>query len=192
MLLFSYKGGVLSNRRYTAETLHITAVSMAKFYKTKTDFHSMGSPSERDAAIANRVRVELRNNAHDEKRDVVVLNAAQLYAFAEVAEHYRRTYQEPGYADLLPVDHITDAAEVRDLAAFFFWGGWLCAARRPGEDYSKNPKKKTGDRAEKPLKKKTGAEMYQNRHCPKTLIKKTGTLKEKTGGLQPHSHPVFL
>jgi hypothetical protein len=45
--------------------------------------------------------------------------------------------------------------------------------------YSKNPKKKTGGRAEKPLKKKTGAEMYQNRPCPKTLIKKTGTLKEK-------------
>ena len=34
------------------------------------------------------------------------------------------------------MDHITDAADVKDLAAFFFWGGWLCAARRPGEDYS--------------------------------------------------------
>ena len=79
---------------YTAEALHIMAVSMAKYYKGQGELFSMESPADRDAAIANRVRVELRNNAHDAKRDVVVLNAAQLYAFADVAEHYRRTYQD--------------------------------------------------------------------------------------------------
>ena len=83
-----------------------------------------------------QVRGELRNNTYDAARDVVVLNAAQLRAWRDVATHYRRMYTEPGYTDLWSVDYITDATDVEDLAAFFFWGAWLCAARRPGEEYS--------------------------------------------------------
>jgi hypothetical protein len=35
-----------------------------------------------------------------------------------------------------PAGYITDAGELSELAAFFFWGGWVCGAQRPGADYS--------------------------------------------------------
>ena len=120
---------------FTAEALHITAVAMAEYYEGK--LKEWGNPTQHDLhAIASRVRTELRNNTYDKENEVVVLNAAQMKAWKDVATHYRRTYQETGYTDNLPIDHIVDPKDVEDLAAFFFWGGWLCVAARPGEDYS--------------------------------------------------------
>jgi nitric oxide reductase subunit B len=126
---------------YTAEALHIMAVSMGKHYEETVIRKNPGAMGAADweAMITARVRWELRNNTYDDKRDVVVLNAALVRAWEDVEIHYRRTYQEPGYTDLHPVEikHFSGAtADVRDLAAFFFWGGWLCAAARPGEEYS--------------------------------------------------------
>jgi nitric oxide reductase subunit B len=78
----------------------------------------------------------MHNNTYDKEKDVVVLNEAQMNAWKVVATHYRRMYQETDYRGLWPMDQITKPKDVEDLAAFFFWGGWLCAAARPGEDYS--------------------------------------------------------
>jgi nitric oxide reductase subunit B len=65
-----------------------------------------------------------------------VLSDAQVAAWDAVRTHYTRMYSEPGYTDLNAVERINDPQEVSDLAAFFFWGGWLSAANRPDCDYS--------------------------------------------------------
>ncbi len=56
-----------------------------------------------------------------------------MTAWKEVAAHYKEYFQS---AQFYPIEQIHNSKDVEDLAAFFFWGGWLCAAQRPGEEYS--------------------------------------------------------
>jgi len=53
-----------------------------------------------------------------------------------VKAHYYKYFQGGIFTELRPIEQIRNPKDVEDLAAFFFWGGWLCAAQRPGEDYS--------------------------------------------------------
>ncbi len=63
-------------RDYTADALHEVAVAMTKYYKKKYTKDKCINPELMDAAITTRVRLELRNNAYDESKNVVVLNDA--------------------------------------------------------------------------------------------------------------------
>merc|ERR1712000_658236 len=58
---------------YTAEALHVMAVGIVQHYqsqmpKSATQFMLM--------AAEERMRIEVRNNTYDEKRDVIVMHAA--------------------------------------------------------------------------------------------------------------------
>ena len=121
---------------FTAEALHIMAVSMNTYYtcKVKGGGKSNRKSPWRDSSygvgvhgplaqhvldgVALRVRKELHYNTYDKEREVIVLNEAQMEAWKDVATHYRRTYQQTGYTDLWPVDHIKDPKYVEDR------GGW--------------------------------------------------------------------
>ncbi len=91
---------------------------------------------EKDAVGARIIR-ELHNNTHDEKAGHIILNDAQIFAFEELNTHYTRMFTDPTYKDRMdPVNQVSGADNLRALTAFFFWGGWVAAANRPGEDYS--------------------------------------------------------
>ncbi len=115
---------------YTAEALHLTAASMVKHYQSQLGH---GASQFELKATEVRVRADLRSNTYDEKKHVVVLNDAQVTAWKEVAGFYKKYFQG---AQLHRIEQIRNSKDVEDLAAFFFWGGWLCAAQRPGEEYS--------------------------------------------------------
>ena len=119
---------------FTADALHRTALAMRSFYA-----QSATAPlSEYDAdAIAARVRREIKTNTWDEKADHVVINDAQIQAFRELNTHYTRMFNDPDYEEAFdPAGYISDPDDLRDLTAFFFWGGWVAGAKRPGQEYS--------------------------------------------------------
>ena len=97
-----------------------------------------GTLSEYDAdAIAARVKREVHNNTYDEEAGVIQLNDAQISAFQDLKDHYTEMFTNPDYVEAYePSGLISDPDDIRDLTAFFFWGGWVSAADRPGETYS--------------------------------------------------------
>lgn len=117
---------------FTADALHRTIVAMKSYYEVRTK-----NPTQYDKdAIAARVKREVRTNTFDKAANVIRLNDAQLYAFNELTMHYTRMFTDPSYPEFFQAGYITSPADIRNLTAFFFWGGWVSAAERPGEVYS--------------------------------------------------------
>ncbi len=128
---------------YTAEALNLTARWMNEFYQSQETGLEALSARDREMlehTIKARVQLELKENRYDDATDSVTLNDAQVGAFAHLNEYYAQMFGEGG--DLVGDEafqspgYITDAADVTALTSFFYWGGWLCAAERPGESYS--------------------------------------------------------
>ncbi len=122
---------------FTAEALHRTVVGMRNFYEQEIE-NSAGIVTQHDKdAIGVRVIREVHNNTYDEEAGVIRLNDAQVSAFADLNDHYWAMFNDPEYVEAFePSGFISDPADVRALTAFFFWGGWVAAANRPGETYS--------------------------------------------------------
>jgi nitric oxide reductase subunit B len=122
---------------FTADALHRTVLGMRSFYTDELRA-SAGALSEYDAdAIAARAKREVHNNTYDEETGVIVLNDAQISAFDDLTGHYTLMFTDPEYKEAYePTGLISDPDDIRALTAFFFWGGWVSAADRPGETYS--------------------------------------------------------
>ncbi|MCC6399666.1 MAG: cbb3-type cytochrome c oxidase subunit I [Flavobacteriales bacterium] len=123
---------------FTAEALHLTASYMREHYRS--DPGSRGRTIDDTTlvlAIAERVKRELKASAFDPERGTVRLNEAQRTAVIRLREHTAERFggaAEEG--SFPPPGFISDEDEVRDLSDFFFWGGWVCGAQRPGESFS--------------------------------------------------------
>jgi len=119
---------------FTADALHRTAVSMRAFYEHQIKDRAP-SQYEKDA-IAARVRRELYANTWDEQAGNIAINDAQIYAFRQLNKHFTAMFTDPEYPEVFQTGYITDPEDIRALTAFFYWGGWVSAANRPGQDYS--------------------------------------------------------
>ena len=124
---------------FTADALHRMVVSMRTYYQdemmAKTGATSL-TGYEQDA-IAQRVIRELHNNTYNEQAGQIVLNAAQVHALKDLNVHYTRMFTDPTYPDRMdPQNQVSGADNLEAVSAFFFWGGWVSAADRPGESYS--------------------------------------------------------
>ncbi len=122
---------------FTAEALHRTVVSMRAYYEQELIDRGQEITGYEKDAIAQRVIRELHNNTYDEAAGTIVLNPAQIQAFEELNVHYTRMFTDPTYKDRMdPVNQVSGEENLRALTAFFYWGGWVAAANRPGKDYS--------------------------------------------------------
>ena len=113
---------------FTADALHQMARAMRDHHASRDDIEP--------AAAAALAQAEIRRNRHDAAANRVNLSEAQAYAFRELERRYAAMFRGEGAEAFHPAGYITDAAELSDLAAFFFWGAWVCGAQRPGQDYS--------------------------------------------------------
>ncbi|MDE2060673.1 MAG: cbb3-type cytochrome c oxidase subunit I, partial [candidate division NC10 bacterium] len=124
---------------YTAEALHHTYVSMGKYYENEIAKQRPVTQDDRDM-IAARVKREIRANGYDETANVIRINEAQAFAYQELITHYTRTFTDPTYEEAFMKgrikNHISNPEDLKALAAYFFWGGWVSGATRPGETYS--------------------------------------------------------
>lgn len=121
---------------FTAEALHHTVVSMRSFYESAASKDRPLAQADRDA-IAMRVQREIKDNGYDEAAGVIRINDAQIRAYEELQTHYTRVFTDPTYpAKFRLANYITDPNDLRAITAYFFWGGWVSGAKRPGETYS--------------------------------------------------------
>lgn len=117
---------------FTAEALRQVALSMNAHYEAElrqgADFKGEG--------IGPRVQREIKDNRYDSATKSVTLNAAQARAYADVERFYVAKFTQEGPESFKPAGYITNKAELKQLAAFFFWGAWVCGAERPGGNSS--------------------------------------------------------
>ncbi len=147
----SYLGdGGMRGPDFTAEALNFTAKRMNAYYAEHPEKAGLQDvkPELRKDLIERLVQKELRKNGHDPKAGVVTLSAAQVDAFNHMVAFYGDMFGKgagPAGTEKGPAgkevykskaNYITDPEEIRTLTAFFYWGGWLCAAERPGYPYS--------------------------------------------------------
>lgn len=134
---------------FTAEALHLTARWMNEYYDEQWK-ERFPKEETRRPVVQSLVQRELKQNRYDRNyrtgRPVrydpgaVTLSPAQVHAFRKLEQYYREKFGEggglAGEEQFKPARYITGAAEIRQLTAFCFWGGWLCAAQRPNAPYS--------------------------------------------------------
>jgi nitric oxide reductase subunit B len=138
----SYLGdGGLRGPDFTAEALNLTAKWMNEYYAARQAVPA--DPRERrfqEEATQSRVRLELKENRLAADGQSVTMTPAQVHAFRQLVRYNTERFGDggslAGKEAFKPRGYITDPQEVADLTAFCYWGGWLCAAERPGYTYS--------------------------------------------------------
>ncbi|PWB42105.1 MAG: nitric-oxide reductase [Rhodocyclales bacterium] len=118
---------------FTADALHRTAEAMLEHYAGPPQTEN--GTAARQAALA-RVQAEIKANRYDAATNRVTLSEGQAVAYEALVRHYAAMFRGEGPEAFHPAGYISDAQEIRELAAFFFWGGWVCGAQRPGVNYS--------------------------------------------------------
>lgn len=140
MLYGSFWGdGAERGPDFTADSMHRIGASMRSYYEEETKRRT-GAQSlteyEKDA-IAQRVLREMHGNTYSAEAGTITLNDAQVFAYDELLTHYTRMFTDATYPDHMdPINQVSGEQNLRDLTAFFYWGGWVSAANRPGEEYS--------------------------------------------------------
>ena len=124
---------------FTADAMHRSIVAMREFYEA--DLKQQKGTQELSVydkdAIGQRIIRDLHTNTYDEKAGHVILTDAQIYAVGELNKHYTRMFTDPTYKDRMdPVNQVKGEDNLRAVSAYFFWGGWVTTANRPGETYS--------------------------------------------------------
>jgi nitric oxide reductase subunit B len=118
---------------FTAEALHRTADSMREFYAAQLG----GSvDSFQLAAIEARVKREIKQNRFEQKAGTALLSEGQAEAFKQLADYYAAVFKGGHSESFHPSAYISDPGEIKNLSAFFFWGGWVCGVERPGKSYT--------------------------------------------------------
>jgi len=116
---------------FTAQALHQVSLYMKDFYQQ----HSKGTELE-NLGIQEKVKQELKKNRFEETTNTVTITPAAVYAFQELKIFYRDVFNGSDASSFKPSGYIKDEDKIDDLAAFFFWGAWVCSTQRPGETYS--------------------------------------------------------
>lgn len=131
--------GGLRGPDFTAEALHRTALAM-NAYLDAAWREQFPDDDFRARTVRAEVQERLKRNRYDAATNTLTLGPAQADAFAEVEVYYAQKFGRGGAlvgAEAFhPADYLTDPDDVAALSAFFFWGGWLSAARRPGFEAS--------------------------------------------------------
>jgi nitric oxide reductase subunit B len=104
----------------------------------------------RKEIVTSLVQKEIKRNRYDAdyyskrgqvkeqpyQRGAIVLSRGQVHAFGQLAEYYAQVFgaggKLAGVEHFNPSNYIADPEKKRQLASFFFWGGWVCGAERPG------------------------------------------------------------
>ena len=124
---------------FTAEALHRTSLSMGTHYRNEIAKTRAVTQDDEDM-IKTRVAREIHTNLYDSAAGVIRLNDAQIFAYHELNTHYTRMFTDRTYVEAFQngriESYIKNPADIKALTGFFFWGGWVSGANRPGEVYS--------------------------------------------------------
>ena len=119
---------------WTADLLHRELVAVLNDWarqESATNYEAL--PSERQAALRDRLTSTIRANTYDAATSRVTISAERARAFAANAEYYADVFRNGRDEYAIPRGTLTDPARARQLAAFLFWSAWAASTNRPGD-----------------------------------------------------------
>ncbi len=124
---------------WSADWLHREAEALLAIWAEREGAASFQAlPAERQAALTERLRTELRTNTYDPAAGTLVISADRQAAIARTARHYDALFGGDPSLDRLRQAYAMQDVTVPDpvrrskLTDFFFWTSWACATDRPG------------------------------------------------------------
>ncbi len=123
---------------YTAEALHKVVLMMAEYRAQEFKKENGRELSEMELKIiGENIKEEIKENRYNENKNIVVLTDAQAYALKGLRTYYANVFIDENTDESFPPPgYISDRQEISDLSDFFFWGAWVCGAKRPGSEFS--------------------------------------------------------
>ncbi|MCF6340480.1 MAG: cbb3-type cytochrome c oxidase subunit I [Sulfurimonas sp.] len=125
--------GALRGPDFTADALHKVTVSMKKYHISNNE-HNIDEDILKDSTIV-KVQREIKNNLYDEEKQSILLTPSQEFAFNSLVKEYSSYFRDDVSHYQRELENASDK-ELQELSSFFFWGAWVCGAKRPGFDYS--------------------------------------------------------
>src|SRR5262245_1662206 len=125
---------------WSADWLHKEAVALTALREAEQAKATPAMAEAERAAVAVRVRQEMRRNTYNEATGTLTVSVERAKAIREVAGHYDGLFGiEPSLAKLREQYAMTEGAlpekaDRQALTAFFFWTSWAAATNRPGEN----------------------------------------------------------
>ena len=120
---------------FTAEALHEVSDLMKAYYQSQVKTNEDNDLVSK--GISEKVKEVIKTNAFNKDNNTIALADAQLFAARGLVKYYNRKFTDPSLPDAFkPGGYIKSSEEIRSLAAFFFWGAWVCGVERPGTNYS--------------------------------------------------------
>ena len=123
-----------------ADWLHREALALLDIWAKKDGAVNFAAlDSERQAALKERLKTELRTNRYDPVTGVITVSDARAQAIAEVGAHYKALFSsDPKLAELreqyaIPEQSLRTVQHRDQLASFFFWTAWTSATQRPDD-----------------------------------------------------------
>ena len=89
-------------------------------------------PAERRAELQSRLQQLLRTNTF--RDGTLTVDPVRADAFEANAAHYSNVFTQGREEYAIPAGALTDADDLRKMAAFFFWTSWAASTNRPGDD----------------------------------------------------------
>ncbi len=131
--------GGLRGPDFTAEALNLCAKWLREDYDRAWK-DRLPDAEDRESFVKALVAKELKKNGYDPASNTVTLSEERARTFDRLVTYYGEKFGAGGPLvggeAFEPAGYIRDPKEIRALTAFFFWGGWLCAAERPGTGVS--------------------------------------------------------
>ncbi len=124
---------------WSADWLHREAVALLDIWARRDGARSYADlEPEAQAALRERLKLELRRNSYDPATRTVTLSADRAQAMRATAAHFDGLFGgDPALHHLREAYAMTevtvpDPARRRELTAFFFWTSWAAVTERPG------------------------------------------------------------
>lgn len=136
---------------FTATTLHVMTGAMRDFYSRRLYGKPYSQlPVAEQAAVAERVKADLKANRLDPATKTLSLTAADAYALQQVRAYYQARFTRGAALQELPAGAVPNqkppqtglawvaggASQLTQMSDFFLWTAWLSAANRPGLQHS--------------------------------------------------------
>ena len=119
---------------WTADYLHRECVIILDGWAQQEGAANFDSlPSERKAALQDRLRTTMRRNTFDPERGTITIPQERARAFEQLAAYYANVFANGVDAYAIPRGALTDQKKQREMAAFFWWTAWAASTNRPGQ-----------------------------------------------------------
>jgi nitric oxide reductase subunit B len=116
---------------WTADWLHREAMFILDKWSESPGGYASLTP-DRQAALESRLQQLLRTNGY--RDGAITIDPIRAEAFEANVAHYSDVFANGREDYAIPAGALTDAGDLRRLAAFFFWTSWAASTNRPGSD----------------------------------------------------------